>query len=126
MKKILYEYPITFDMLDPKDYIIIEEDDKYINDKYVDWVGDKINEYKNEDKIKKGDVVTRVLYYIWFGCEYISINFKKFKYYDIYRNSNELTSKLKKDIRMKNSFFDFNHIKNQIVKMFSGDIKINQ
>ena len=124
MKKIAYEYNVNFDILDPKDYIIIKEDNQNISDKYVDFDGKKINEYDYDDALKKGDVVIRGFYYIWFYDDHIIVNFSKFKYYDRYRNIDEFTSKLKQDIRMKNSSFDFDHVKGKIIEFFSKEIRL--
>ena len=126
MKKIVYGYANSFDIIDPKDYIIIEKDNQRISDKYVDFRGNKINEYRDEDEIEKGDIVIRGLYEIDFGflVRHISVNFRKFKCYDTYRSDEEYTPELKQGIRAKNSVFDFDDIKDQIVKIFSRDIEI--
>ena len=127
MKKIIYEYEYDriLDILDSKEYMIIGEDNQRISDKYVDFDGKKINEYKDEDELKKGDVIIREFYYIWFG-DYadIFLNFRKFKYYEIYRNSNEYTHRIKQGLKIKNSIFNFNYVKKRIVEIFSGDIEI--
>ena len=126
MKKIVCGYASFLNTLDPKEYIIIEEDNQHISDKYVDSSGKKINEYNDSVVLKKGDVIIREFYYIWVSNDHIFIKFNKFKYYDIYRNSDELTPELKQSIRMKNSVFDFNHIKKRIVDLFSTNIKIRK
>ena len=122
MKKIVHRYDRILDILDSKEYMIIEEDNQRISDKYVDFDGDKINEYKDENKLKKDDVIIRGFYYIWFGRGYISINFRKFKFYEKYEN--EYTPEIKQGIRDKNSFFDFNLVKIRIVDLFSKNIEI--
>ena len=125
MKKIVYGYTYTLDMLDPKDYIIIEEDNQRISDKYVDYDGYKINEYWGSKALKKGDVVIKGFYYIWFGdytCT--SVGFNKFKYYERYKEGKEYTSGLKKGLKIKNSIFNFNYVKKKIVEIFSKDIRI--
>ena len=125
MKKIVYGYALVLDILDPKDYIIIEKDRQRISDKYVDLDGNKINEYRYEDELKKGDVVIRGLYYIKFWDDDISACFRKFKFYEVYRNDYRLTPELKQGIRTKNStFYYFDGIKDKIVKLFSKNIKI--
>ena len=126
MKKIVCVFPVTFDILDPKDYVIIEKDNQRISDKYVDLWGDKINKYGKGKALKRGDVVISKFYDINFGVKNldISVYFKKPKYYDIYRNSDELTPELKQVIKSKNSILDFNYIKIRIVELFSKDIKI--
>ena len=108
MKKIAYEYKVDFNILNPKDYIIIEEDNQRISDKYVDFDGKKINEYEDDDALKKGDVVIRGCYYINVWNKDMSACFRKFKYCERYRNDNELyhsISKLKK--RYKDEKFCF-------------------
>ena len=120
MKKIVYVYPTTLAIFNPKDYITIEKDNQYISDKYIDLVGNKFNEYKDSGALKKGDVVIRELYYILFLNADIFVRFNKFKYYD--RHSN--TSRIKQGIRTKNSTFDFDYIKGKIVEIFSRDVKI--
>ena len=125
MKKILCGYAKLLDILDPKDYVIIEKDRQRISDKYVDLDGNKINEYKRKKVLKKGDVIIRGFYYIDFWDEEdITLFFKKFKYYDIYRNSNELTSKLKQCIKSKNSTLDFDIVRERIINTFSRNVKI--
>ena len=124
MKKIVHGYVNSFNIFDPKDYIIIERYGQHISDKYVNLLARKINEYKDEDILKKGDVVIRVFYYIEFGYINTYVQFNKFKYYEVYRNSYELTSKLKQDIRMKNSGFYFDYVKERIVNIFSRNLKI--
>ena len=125
MKKIVCGDIRTYNILDPKEYIIIEEDNQRISDKYVDYYGKKINEYKEFNVLEKGDVVIREFYRINFWGQGIFVHFKKFKYYNRYRNSYELTPKLKKGIRMKNSVFDFNYIKEEIVELFSKEILLS-
>ena len=133
MKKIVYGYDNnTFlHIFDPKDYIIIESYGQHISDKYVDYDGKKINGYDMYKKnyryfsLKKGNIVIREFYQIWFGdSNDISVGFRKFKYYDINRDSDEHKFELKQGIRMKNSIFDFNHIKKRIVEIFSRNIEI--
>ena len=124
MKKIAYEYNVNFDILDPKDYIIIEKDNQRISDKYVDFDGKKINEYEGINALKKGDVAIKVFYYIWFRGGDIVVYSKKPKYYYLYKIGRDHILGLKQGIRTKNSYFDFDDIKGQIVKMFSRDVKI--
>ena len=125
MKKIAYKYMGSLDILDPKEYIIIKEDNQYISDKYIDYYGKKMNEYKRKKVLKKGDVVIRRFYYIKFWDDDISAFFRKFKYYKRYRNDYRLTPELKQSIRTKNSILDyFDNIKKQIVNMFSKNIEI--
>ena len=126
MKKIVCGYYSVLHILDPKDYVIIKEDRQRISDKYVDLDGDKFNEYKGEDELEKGDVIIRGFYWIkfWERSVDMPVFFNKFKYYELYSNSEELTPELNQGIRMRNSVFDFNHIKKRIVEMFSRDIQI--
>ena len=125
MKKIVYGF-FSFDILNPKEYIIIEKDNQRISDKYVDFYGDKISEYEGIKALKKGDVVIRGFYYILFWKdEDISACFRKFNFYKRYRDDYPYESSLKQSIRTKNSHLDyFDKIKKQIVDMFSRNIKI--
>ena len=123
MKKIVDGDISTYNILDPKEYIIIEEDNQRISDKYVDFYGKKINEYK-DSVVLKNDIVIREFYCIWFFWGYIYLRFRKFKHYNKYHWGEEFFPKLKQGIRAKNSVFDFNNIKDKIVEIFSGDIKI--
>ena len=86
--------------------------------------GNKINEYRDENKIKKGDVVIRKFYYINFWGVNISVHFSKFKHYAIYGNNYSYTPELKKGIRMRNSVFNFNNVKKRILNLFSRDVGI--
>ena len=122
MKKIVYVHNNYLDIIDSKEYIIIEKDNQRISDKYVDVMGDKMEKY---GALKKGDIIIRGFYYIQFRYDTdILVCFVKFKFYEKYRNDNKNTPGLKQDIRTKNSYFDFNHIKKRIVEMFSRNIEI--
>ena len=126
MKKIVCGYSSFLEILDPKEYIIIEKDNQRISDKYVDLDGKKFNEYEDCRVLKKGDVIIREFYRIsfWIWNEGIFVYFGKFKCYDRYSVSNERTLELKQGMRMKNSAFDFYYVKDKIVDLFSRDMKI--
>lgn len=127
MKKMIFEDDRQFiRILDSKDYIIIEEDDQHISDKYVDIKGNKINEYNDSDSdyLEEGDLIIRQIYYIGFDLYVPDAIFKYFKYYNVYDAYSREAHKLKPNLGIGNSVFDFDFIKDILVRIFTLEVNI--
>ena len=124
MKKIVYISTGSIYILDSKDYVKIEEDGQYLDDKYVDPWGRKFNEYRYP--LDKDEIIIRKLYSISLDAynEYY-VCFKKYKNYELYNDKE--ANKINKIFNTKNSVFfnvKFNNIKRKIVYIFSDEMKI--
>lgn len=126
MKKITHSGIAGTEIYDSTDYIKIEEDGQYLDDKYVDRNGKKYNKY---DDLLKGDLIVRILYGIYLSSyhNYYNIVFKKFRYYGRYNSIFKNTNKMAENLNTKNSIFvdnDFNIAKNRILNIFKKEMKI--
>lgn len=127
MKKIVYYSYNEIRIYDSTDYIKIEKDNQNIDDKYVDYLGNKYNEYNSLDE---GDLIIRCLYYISFHYDSFTTRFKKLKYYyrypiEIDEEIGKRIDKIKENLNTYNSVFNFDVIKNRIIRIFSIKIEIN-
>ena len=126
MKKITLDIGDHIHLLDSTDYMKIEKNNQYINDKYVDYRGKKFNEYDYSERgdLKKGNLIIRLLYDVYLDSDNC-LYFRKFKYYIIYLNSKEYLKKIKQNLDTKNSVFDFDGVKRNIIILFLNGVKID-
>ena len=114
----------TVVVLDKAEYIILEEDNQRISDKYIDFRGRVIS--KN-NSLRKDDIIIREFYYISLGHGNYSIIFNKLRYYTRYQCLLPNTDKIKKNLGTKNSNsnFNFNGMKDKITIIFSEEMYIS-
>ena len=128
MKKIAYVGNDYIIMHNSTDYIKIEKDGQYVDNKYVDILRRKINSYS--DNLKKGDLIIRQLYRVVFADDnFYMIKFRNFRNY-LHYDPDE-ANKINGSLDTKNSVFDydiigdFDYVKGRIVEMFSERMEVN-
>ena len=123
MKKIADVSYRSIFLFDSTDYIKIEKDDQYVDDKYVDYYGKKFNEY---NRLYNGQLIIRDLYCVLFDFyDNYRVCFKKYKHYGSYYGEEEI--EFNKALNTKNSVFNnikFDVVKHRIVNLFSRDVEI--
>ena len=132
MKKAIYDafdgYTYYIFFYDLNDYIILKEDNQRISDKYIDYSGEKINTYK---KLKKGDVLLKLLYEISFrddedyedGGDYFYIGFSNLSYYIHHKMTTDDIKKIYSIIKSKSSMVEFEVQKKTVLSLFLEQIK---
>ena len=129
MKKIMTLNRINYDIYifiyDSTNYLIIK-DNQYIDDKYIDYLGNRFNTYK---KLEDGDILIKCLYFIKFKFNEKSsfyINFENQKFYDhieVNKNLN-LSKEIRAKLNSNKSIIKFESMKFFIIKIFSMSAKI--
>ena len=126
MKKIIYVKNDFILVHDSTDYIKIEKDGQYVDDKYINSWGEKINSYRYN--LKKGRLIIRGLYHVKFAYDFYQVGFKKFRYYNSYTIKE--AKKINEYLNTKNSFFDndyinsFDDARKMIIRIFSDEMKL--
>lgn len=130
MKKIVVSYKLSYNIwffiYDSTDYLIIQDNNQHIDDKYVGFMRRRFNQSKN---IKKDDAIIRWLYYIKFQFSernFFSVCFENFKHYDhIEANKNtKPTKEIKANLNSNESIVNFDDKTDFIIKIFSMSLRI--
>ena len=126
MKKIAKKedrFNYIFHVFDSTDYIILEKDNQRISDKYVDFDGNKYNEYPN---LEKNSIIIRNIYMLEFFSDGLTIYFRNFKNYKYYEPSGSFDKMMiDSSLNNKNSAMNFYYKKDLIENVFSKVIEIN-
>ena len=116
-KKIVY-YGYNLYIFDSTDFLIIQEDNEHIDDKYVNYNNEKHN------NLKKDDLLIRELYWIDVYMDYYCVTFRDVKNYFGCSIGYYEAEVMKDSLNTEISVIDFDNKKRRTLYIFSNEMEV--